>query len=97
MVQANKISELVVNNLSMTYRTENGTQVHALEDVTFTLRTGGLLVVVGPSGCGKTTLLNIIAGFLAPTRGKVLLDGRQISGPGANRGWFSNKALFLSS
>ena len=47
----------------------------ALEDVSLYLKPGELMAVLGPSGCGKTTLLNIIAGFLAPTSGRALLNG----------------------
>ncbi len=72
-----------------------GAQVHALQDVNFTLKNGELLSVLGPSGCGKTTLLNIIAGFLAPTGGHLSLGGEEIVGPGVNRGMvFQQGALF---
>jgi taurine transport system ATP-binding protein len=88
-------SELKVENLCMTYRTEDGTEVHALEDINFSMNEGNLVVVVGPSGCGKTTLLNTIAGFLTPTRGRIMLDDQVITRPGAERGVvFQKGALF---
>ncbi len=58
----------------------------ALQDISLTIDSGELLVVLGPSGCGKTTLLNLIAGFLPATSGTITLDGEAIDGPGAERG-----------
>ncbi|MDT3622411.1 taurine ABC transporter ATP-binding subunit [Cronobacter malonaticus] len=58
----------------------------ALADISLTLNDGELLVVPGPSGCGKTTLLNLIAGFLPVETGSITLDGRAVTGPGADRG-----------
>ena len=85
------MSDLVSKNLNMLF----GDTVHALKDVSFTLKRGELLTVLGPSGCGKTTLLNIIAGFLNPTSGSISLDGKEISGPGVERGMvFQQGALF---
>ena len=85
------MSDLVSKNLNMLF----GETVHALKDVSFTLKRGELLTVLGPSGCGKTTLLNIIAGFLNPTSGSISLDEKEINGPGVERGMvFQQGALF---
>src|SRR5918994_3951649 len=86
---------LVVDDVSMVFSLPKGGAVQALKNISFELRPGELMSVLGPSGCGKTTLLNIIAGFLAPTAGRVLLDERAIRGPGADRGMvFPQGALF---
>ncbi|MGO9116269.1 MAG: ABC transporter ATP-binding protein [Desulfomonilaceae bacterium] len=78
----------------MTYSGITGT-VEALRDVDFDIDPGEFICVVGPSGCGKTTLLNVVAGFLQPTSGRVLMDDREISGPGPDRGVvFQQYAIF---
>ena len=74
-----------LNNVSMGFDTKDG-QIDAVEGVDLTIEDGDFLCLVGPSGCGKSTLLNIIAGYLQPTSGEVLLDGEPIVGPGAERG-----------
>lgn len=58
----------------------------ALEAINLTLDSGELLVVLGPSGCGKTTLLNLIAGFEPYQHGSIQLEGKRVTGPGAERG-----------
>ena len=60
--------------------------VVALRDVSFGVGESEFLCVVGRSGCGKTTLLNIVAGFLPPTSGDVLIGGRAVIGKGLDRG-----------
>jgi len=86
---------LVVENLGMIYELPDGGQVEALRDVSFTLEPGRLLTLLGPSGCGKTTLLNILAGFLAPTSGMARLGDEPIAGPSQDRGMvFQRGALF---
>ena len=89
------MKDLSVQNVSMVYELPRGGSVQALQDVSFDLEAGRLLTLLGPSGCGKTTLLNIIAGFLAPTGGAVTLGGDPITGPGQERGMvFQQGALF---
>jgi ABC-type nitrate/sulfonate/bicarbonate transport system ATPase subunit len=62
-----------------------GASVHVLERIDVTIGPGELVCIVGPSGCGKTTLLNVVAGFLAPTRGAVLIGGEPVRGPDPGR------------
>jgi len=89
------VGTLSLENLSMRFDLPNGDAVQALKDVSLTLNEGELLSVLGPSGCGKTTLLNIVAGFLAPTDGKLILNDHDIVGPDAERGMvFQQGALF---
>ena len=86
---------LDINGLSMRFDLPNGSSVQALKDVSISLKPGELMSVLGPSGCGKTTLLNIVAGFLAPTEGKIELNGHLVTGPDAERGMvFQKGALF---
>ena len=56
-----------------------------LESIDLNVVRGEFVCIVGPSGCGKSTLLNIIAGFLKPTAGEVLVNGTQVSGPNPQR------------
>ncbi|MGB5213356.1 MAG: ABC transporter ATP-binding protein [Anderseniella sp.] len=89
------MSNLIIDDISMRFELPNGGAVQALQNVSLNLKTGELMSVLGPSGCGKTTLLNIVAGFLAPTEGKVVLNDHVVTGPAAERGMvFQQGALF---
>ena len=89
------MSDLVSKNVNMIFESPKGEAIHALKDISFTLKKGELLTVLGPSGCGKTTLLNIAAGFLRPTSGIITLGNKEINGPGVERGMvFQQGALF---
>jgi NitT/TauT family transport system ATP-binding protein len=57
----------------------NGTE--ALRNITFGIREGESCAVIGPSGCGKTTLLLIFSGILKPTEGRVVIEGKEVTGP----------------
>jgi taurine transport system ATP-binding protein len=59
--------------------------VEALHSINLKFDEGDFVVALGASGCGKSTLLNLIAGFLSPTDGQIMLDGREIRSPGADR------------
>ncbi len=76
---------LDIRHLGVRYATKTGT-VEALANVNLSMRDGDFVVAIGSSGCGKTTLLSCIAGFLPPTEGTILLDGKPVTGPGADRG-----------
>ena len=54
----------------------------AVEDINIDVAPGEFLVLVGPSGCGKSTLLDLLGGLSSPTSGRILLDGKQITGAG---------------
>ncbi len=89
------MSGLEIRNLSMRFDLPNGSWVQALKDVSLRVGEGEIISVLGPSGCGKTTLLNIVAGFLAPTSGAVEINGHTVTGPAAERGMvFQKGALF---
>ncbi len=89
------MSGLEIDDISMRFELPDGGAVQALQNVTLDLKQGELMSVLGPSGCGKTTLLNILAGFLAPTEGVVRLNGHNVVGPDPERGMvFQKGALF---
>lgn len=76
---------LDIKDLTVNYAVKGGV-LQALAPVNLTMHGGDFVVALGASGCGKTTLLNCIAGFLPPSTGEILLDGRAVNGPGADRG-----------
>jgi taurine transport system ATP-binding protein len=76
---------LDIRNATVNYAVKGGI-LQALAPVNLQMRDGDFVVALGASGCGKTTLLNSIAGFLEPSSGDILLDGKPVLGPGADRG-----------
>lgn len=90
------MKSVVLEHLSKTYFDPfRGSQVTAVSDLSLTIQEGDFVAVVGPSGCGKTTVLNMIAGFVPKTSGRILLAGTEVNGPGPDRGVvFQSFALF---
>jgi NitT/TauT family transport system ATP-binding protein len=81
-----KTMRVEVDDVSKLYATAGGQTTWALWRVSCTIAPAQFVCAVGPSGCGKTTLLNMLAGFVRPTRGTVLLNGQEITGPSPERG-----------
>jgi ABC-type taurine transport system ATPase subunit len=72
-----------------------GQPKYVLKDVNLKIKTGEFICVLGKSGCGKSTLLNLLAGYLKPDKGRILVDGEKVDGPSAQRGVvFQQHALF---
>jgi len=77
---------LVAQDVSYRYAARRGVDAApVLANFALSLTEGEFFCLLGPSGCGKTTVLNLMAGFLAPTTGMLTLGGRPIAGPGVDR------------
>ena len=78
---------LVAKDISKTYFDETAKDdVVALTGLSLQVRAHEFVSVIGPSGCGKSTFLRIVAGLDRPTSGEILVSGRKVTGPGADRG-----------
>jgi ABC-type nitrate/sulfonate/bicarbonate transport system ATPase subunit len=90
------MSRLSIQGVGRTFPGVNGgTPTLALQPTNLEVADNDFITVLGPSGCGKSTLLRIVAGLDTPTVGQVLLDGQQVTGPGADRGMvFQSYTLF---
>jgi taurine transport system ATP-binding protein len=87
---------LQIENVSVIYpAADRRPPVEALSKINLTIEDNEFVVALGASGCGKSTLLNLIAGFLSPTSGDLILDGHIVSGPGADRAVVFQKHALL--
>jgi ABC-type nitrate/sulfonate/bicarbonate transport system ATPase subunit len=94
-VATSEKSKIVCEAISKVFIQKGTQRVHVLEDISVDVRENEFLVILGPGQSGKSTLLRIIAGLETPTTGRVLLDGREVTGPGADRGLvFQSYMLF---
>jgi nitrate/nitrite transport system ATP-binding protein len=84
---------LQIEDAGMVFPTKRGPFV-ALRDINLEVQRGEFVTLIGHSGCGKSTLLNLVAGLTAPTSGVLLLEERELKGPGPDRGVvFQNHSL----
>jgi len=80
------MKKMEFNNVTKCHFTSNDSQpVHALDNVSFKVEESELFCIIGPSGCGKSTIINLMAGFIYPDKGKILVDGIKVKGTSANR------------
>ena len=70
-----------VENVSLTYQSNNGAEVLAIDQISCKIEAGKFVVLIGPSGCGKSSLLMMMAGLRHPTQGQILCNGKQIHEP----------------
>nr|WP_279451540.1 ATP-binding cassette domain-containing protein [Aeromonas hydrophila] len=86
-------SYLEISDVGISFETEQG-RFEALSRVNLRIERGEFVSLIGHSGCGKSTVLNLVAGLLEPTTGGIILDGREVAGPGPERAMvFQNHAL----
>jgi len=85
---------LAVKNVSKKFKSQE-TEIHVLDDINLSVKSGEFITIVGLSGCGKTTLLRLIVGLESDYAGDILLDGRKLNGPSLDRGIvFQDHRLF---
>ena len=85
------MAALEVQNVTFSYDDETP----VIQNIDLTLRKGELVSLIGVSGCGKTTLFNVIAGINKPQQGKVLLNGRDVTGKTGNISYMLQKDMLL--
>ena len=90
------MSKLIIESLSRVFSgVRGGAPTRALEPISLSVADNDFVTILGPSGCVKSTLLRLVAGLDTPTTGRILLDGKPVTGPGADRGMvFQSYTLF---
>jgi NitT/TauT family transport system ATP-binding protein len=84
-VLAPAIPKVGLDEICLSYRTEKGERLLALDRISLNVKPGEFVCIVGPSGCGKSTLLHLIAGLHSQTSGRIFVDGKPVQGPGTDR------------
>lgn len=89
------MKQIKVENLSHKFIHKDSSELLALANINLEITAGNFVVVLGESGCGKTTLLNIMAGLLKPSEGKVLIDDKKVVEPHYSRSIISQQSCLL--
>jgi NitT/TauT family transport system ATP-binding protein len=86
---------IAIERISKTFETRRGASHLALGEISLEVADGEFVSILGPSGCGKSTLLYMVGGFVPPSTGAVIVNGKPVTGPGPDRGpVFQEFALF---
>lgn len=83
--EENALPKLWLRDVCLSYSTNSGARLTALQTINLQVRPGEFLCIVGPSGCGKSTLLHLIAGLQQPSSGEIVMDSAPVKGPGTDR------------
>ncbi|MEQ1731780.1 MAG: ATP-binding cassette domain-containing protein, partial [Vicinamibacterales bacterium] len=87
-------AKLLAEHVSMVFG-RGADAVNVLNDISLEVSDGEFVCLLGPSGCGKSTMLNVIGGFLTPSRGVVTIDGEPVTGPDPRRVFvFQERGVF---
>lgn len=79
------MSQVVLKHINKDFKNGKKQTLHVLDDINLTIEKGEFLSILGPSGCGKSTVLNLIAGLEKVSSGELLIEGKEIQGPGQDR------------
>jgi NitT/TauT family transport system ATP-binding protein len=89
------MAKLRIDEVTLRFLPKGGKPVTALDGISLNVAEKEFSVIVGPSGCGKSSLLRLVAGLIEPSAGRISLDGREVTGPGRDRGMvFQSYTLF---
>ncbi len=80
-----EVPKISLHGVTLSYKTNDGKRLIALDNIDLKVRAGEFLCIVGPSGCGKSTLIHLIAGLHFPTSGQMMIDSNPITEPGTDR------------
>lgn len=84
----NKLLEM--RNVGLTYHTIND-EITAIKNLSFSCEEEDFVSIIGPSGCGKTTILSLIAGLIAPSEGKIMVNGKDLTKNNHSLGYMLQK------